>query len=452
MHFRFRVVLPVIFGFLAAILMLWDYENNRMVALMGMGWDTGPPFWPYQAIHTALSGINAPAFVISFPILKMLNLQNLTFQYAVWLPPIAGWWWYVGTRIDFGILGRRRFHHPKTLAGFLIVASLICGYLGVSIALQEVHWWLRYAADNPSYRLPTLLTAAGPVVWSLVLAVGCAVASVRLLRMNVWPRETRLVRYRSILFVVPSVALYVFGIHLWDEALLPHFNHDECEIDRLYGLGCVHGTVIDESGNPVSRVEVDLIPARARRDERWYAANTHWTDEKGRYNLNRRDAGDYILGVNAFDSSGAPDADRPYATAYYPNAESEAEAVPVRIERSAALYLTPIRLHKLDMATLKINVLWSDGTQPQRSNIYFKNWLYLHQAVTAPQIDNGVGEYRLPLGLKYESFASVACDGGTTIESRESLPYQWVKVAVGQIPADVTFVTHGPPCLLWEPN
>jgi hypothetical protein len=37
---------PLVFGFLAAVLMTWDFENNRMVALMGMGWDMGPPFWP----------------------------------------------------------------------------------------------------------------------------------------------------------------------------------------------------------------------------------------------------------------------------------------------------------------------------------------------------------------------------------------------------------------------
>ncbi len=60
---RFRLVLPHVFGFLAAVLMTWDYENNRMVGSMGMGWDMGPPFWPYQAIYLLLFTINAPAFV-----------------------------------------------------------------------------------------------------------------------------------------------------------------------------------------------------------------------------------------------------------------------------------------------------------------------------------------------------------------------------------------------------
>jgi len=99
---RFRLVLPLVFGFLAAVLMTWDYENNRMVGLMGMGWDMGPPFWPYQAIYLLLFTINAPAFVLSMPILKLLNLQTLSLQYGVWLPAIVGWWWWIGTRMDFG--------------------------------------------------------------------------------------------------------------------------------------------------------------------------------------------------------------------------------------------------------------------------------------------------------------------------------------------------------------
>ena len=73
---RFRLVLPLVFGFLATVLMTWDDENNRMVGLMGMGWDMGPPFWPYQAIYLLLFTINAPAFVLSMPILKLLTFKR----------------------------------------------------------------------------------------------------------------------------------------------------------------------------------------------------------------------------------------------------------------------------------------------------------------------------------------------------------------------------------------
>ena len=82
------------------------------------------------------------------------------------------------------------------------------------------------------------------------------------------------------------------------------------------------------------------------------------------------------LGANPFCSFGAPDAERPFATAYYPAAENESEAAVVKVVRSSPLRLSPLRLRKLEVVTIKINVLWADGTRPERSNLYFKNILY----------------------------------------------------------------------------
>jgi hypothetical protein len=106
-------------------------------------------------------------------------------------------------------------------------------------------------------------------------------------------------------------------------------------------------------------------------------------------------------------------------------------------------------LRKLDVATIKINVLWADGTRPERSNIYFKNILYPRHGGTAPQIDNGTGEFTLPKGFEYDAVASVECDAGKIIESRESKPDQKVKVADGLTPAEMSFVIPGPRCTLW---
>src|SRR5580692_1626702 len=211
---RFRLILPILFGFLAAVLMTWDYENNRMVGLMGMGWDMGPPFWPYQAIYLLLSTINAPAFVLSMPILKLLNLQTLSLQYGVWFPAIVGWWWWIGTRMDFGILGRRSFRYSKLVAGGLSTVSLV-----------------------------------------LLL-----IAAMRLFQGRIAPAIEGRHKYRLPVIGVAVVALYVFVIHHWDKSLNPPPDYDECAIDRLYGLGCIHGTVVEENGKPISHIEVDLIP------------------------------------------------------------------------------------------------------------------------------------------------------------------------------------------------
>jgi hypothetical protein len=45
---RFRLVLPIVFGFLSLILFAWEYENDRVIESMGMAWDMGPPMWPYR--------------------------------------------------------------------------------------------------------------------------------------------------------------------------------------------------------------------------------------------------------------------------------------------------------------------------------------------------------------------------------------------------------------------
>jgi hypothetical protein len=206
---------------------------------------------------------------------------------------------------------------------------------------------------------------------------------------------------------------------------------------------------VDESGKPISHIEVDLIPVHKTGDARLYGTHSEWTDDQGRYNLNGMEPGEYLLGANAFSSFGAPDAERPFATAYYPAAENESEAALVKIVRSSPLRLSPLRLRRLEVVTIRINVLWADGTRPERSNIYFKNILYPRHGGTLPQIDNGTGKFTLPKGFEYDAVASVECDAGKVIESRESRPNQRINVADGLFPAEMTFVTPGPRCTLW---
>ncbi|MGA2299641.1 MAG: carboxypeptidase-like regulatory domain-containing protein [Candidatus Acidiferrum sp.] len=449
---RFRVVLPVVFGFLAAMLMLWDYENNRMIALMGMGWDMGPPFWPYQAVYLFLYSVNAPAFVLSMPILKLLNLQSLSLQYAIWFPAIVGWWWWIGSRIDLGIISHRHYRYAKLLGSVLAAASL--GFIGIAVRVivGEIRWWMQYAHDYSPYRASTLLTTIGPAMWCLLLAGGCAVAAIRLWQEGGAQAEKSHRRYRPLLIGVSLVALYVFAIHRWDKALNPPLDYSECTVDLLHGLGCVHGTVVDESGKPISHIEVDLIPIAKTGTARFYGIRSERTDEQGRYNLNGVEAAEYFLAVNAFSAFGAPTAELPFATVYYPAAENESGAAPLRVARSTPLHLPPLRLRRLELATIKINVKWSDGTRPRRSDIFFQNVLYERAVGTLPQIDNGVGEFTLPKGFEYDASSSVDCHKGNVHESRESLPYQRIKVADGSTPAEMTFVIQGPPCVLWDPD
>jgi hypothetical protein len=134
---------------------------------------------------------------------------------------------------------------------------------------------------------------------------------------------------------------------------------------------------------------------RERQTDQPYRSRPHSNSQDRRRTLvwhsQRMEPGEYFLGANAFSSFRAPDAERPFATAYYPAAENESEAAVVKVVRSSPLRLSPLRLRKLEVVTIQINVLWADGTRSERSNIYFKNVLYPRHGGTAPQIDNGTG-------------------------------------------------------------
>ena len=201
----------------------------------------------------------------------------------------------------------------------------------------------------------------------------------------------------------------------------------------------------------MTKIEVDLIRIAKSGVAHSYLTRSEWTDEQGRYNLNGIEPAEYFLGVNAFTGSGAPTAERPFAAVYYPAAESELGAVPITVARSSPLYLSHLRLHRLGLASIKINVKWSDGTRPKRSEIFFQNVLHQSSVGFVPQIDNGAGQDTLPKGFEYDASASVDCDEGNIHQSRESLPYQRVKVVDGLTPLEMTFVIQGPSCVLWNP-
>lgn len=170
-HIRFRLVLPIIFGFLALTLFAWDYQNERVVAAMGMGWDTGPPLWPYRAVPLFSYAVNVPAYVVSWPLVRKLDPRVPLHQYAVWLLAIVALWWLVGTRMDFGLLGRRRHSRPKLAAVILLVSGVVSLALGARVCIDEYFSFQKYWPNQPPVYAILLLRAAGPMLWCLLWAV-----------------------------------------------------------------------------------------------------------------------------------------------------------------------------------------------------------------------------------------------------------------------------------------
>src|SRR5271168_111779 len=125
---RFRIIFPIIFGFLAIALFAWDYQNSRIYEEMAGYWDAGPPFWPYQAVPLLLFNINMPVYLFAYPFVRFLHLYTLTDRALILFPMIVYWWRWIGARLDYGVLGQKQFKYKKIMACVFILSafSILC--------------------------------------------------------------------------------------------------------------------------------------------------------------------------------------------------------------------------------------------------------------------------------------------------------------------------------------
>lgn len=448
---RFRVVLPIIFASAAIVFFDWDYENSRVVASMGMGWDTGPPMWPYETIPLISYAVNVPAYIVALPILKLLGLRTTCLQYAVWFPLIVFLWWWVGVFIDFGLPIPRSASHPRLNAGLVLVGTVGLILLAAHVCLEEYHWFRNYWPGHPPIYAVLSLRAIGPTVWCIFFARAFVRAAIHIIRHETPPPIRYPIGYRTLLVCVALMCLNVVGIARLDRLLSPPRDPKACEFDRLYRLGCVHGIVTDEAEKPIRHIEVNLIPTSKTGSARRHGTKYEWTDEQGRYNFDGLEPGAYLLAVNSFEASAGPDEEFPFATLYYRSADDESGADAVSVEASAATNLTPFRLRRLAVVTIPVKVVWENGLPAERSDIVVRNIRYFG-LLHGTQIDNGAGMITLPKGYLYEVNASVQCDAGAIIDQRESKPYQQFTVADDSTPTQLTFVLPGTPCALWKPD
>jgi hypothetical protein len=136
--------LPTAVSALSAILTAWDIYNAKIIASMGMAWDTGAPIWPYQTSDILLRFINLPAFLVGMPLAKLLKLSAPAYHLLVFPCGIV-WWWFVGSRLD-----HRTMDRPRHRRWVVFVALALCSGLLLSAAMAELvglfHWWAKYGA------------------------------------------------------------------------------------------------------------------------------------------------------------------------------------------------------------------------------------------------------------------------------------------------------------------
>ena len=168
--FRFRLHLPLAFGGLALVLTAWEFHNERVIEAMGMAWDTGPPTWPYQTSWILLESINAPAYVLGLPLYVLFGARSVHEKLPLMFPTILLWWWFIGWRIDFGLLPKRTVRRRLWGTGVGLISLLLWCFF-TYLLVEQMQFW-------PPHGF--FIRDVGYLCWSLLLGIWSAWVAVRL--------------------------------------------------------------------------------------------------------------------------------------------------------------------------------------------------------------------------------------------------------------------------------
>jgi hypothetical protein len=97
----------------------------------------------------------------------------------------------------------------------------------------------------------------------------------------------------------------------------------------------VRGSIIDDKGEPIQGLKVELIPADKTGDAQWNDTEYSWSNNSGEYQFKSAQLGEYFVGVHIND---APDDKHPFATSYYPGVATERDAERVYVEKAAMFF------------------------------------------------------------------------------------------------------------------
>jgi hypothetical protein len=153
--------------------MVWDWRESGE----RLFFDTGAPLWPYQAPAFLLLLLNAPAILLSH--LAMLNnrLWEVPTVYIVQLPFVVAWWWFIGTRFDFGLV------KPRTQRSAMIVSVILAALMAACVFFlaSEVRDYASYRLFmtshgwRPGWPIRFVMDT-GFMVWSVALIPVCSAA------------------------------------------------------------------------------------------------------------------------------------------------------------------------------------------------------------------------------------------------------------------------------------
>jgi hypothetical protein len=440
---RFRVWLPFVFGVLSIALMtLALYVGRRCVF-----YDAGRPFWPCEAPEFALKLLNAPPIVVALPLANSWRTAPSYFAYVVELPFVILWWWFVGTRLDFGLLGVGAYRHRRAwLVGFMACLVLLLAFMGWSV-------WESVRASP--FTADALLTSISVLqlllwcLWLLILIFAFGVAAFRLARGQTGQSDKNLASSRTLRLCALGLGLYCLctAMTVWHSKLVERQRQDEYDLHRI----TIKGRVLDDQGSPVYAIKVDLIPILDGGAVPEEEAAYDFTNKDGEYILSPEQAGRYMLSVQW---NAPPSTKHPFLTRYYRDATDSNQAETLEITPARHMTMNPIQLQRLGTVRVPVSVSWSDGKPESNASFLFMNIQYPQFGVIGSEslLPDSDGTVSLPIGFDYQGTAQVNCDDGPKIKSVEAPRLTFSLKLAGAQTKPLRFILPGNPCRIWHPQ
>jgi hypothetical protein len=417
-----------------------------------IGYDAGKPFWPCETPDFILELINGPAIIVAKPLANLWQTAPLYFAYVVELPLILGWWWLVGTRLDFGLLGVGMYTRRKTWLGvFAALLILLVTLFGWSL-WDDIRFYRMYPylGTNAYFTSMRSLRSLPFLLWSLVLIFAFGLAASRVARGQKGQIDKRLASSRTLRVCGIGLCLYCVCAAgaVWHTKLVEKQREAEYDLHRII----IKGRVLDDRGLPVYAIEVSLVPILKIGETSPWGVDDDFTNENGEYAFSPDQPGQYLLSVQW---NVPPSADHPFLTRYYPDAAYPKQAETLEITPAKHLYLNPIHLQKrLELVKVPVSVSWSNGTPEPEAYLLFINTQYPESGVIGSESlhPDSDGTVSIPNGFAYSATAQVECDAGENIKSAYTpeLTISLKSPSVHTMP--LHFILPGLPCRVWHPK
>jgi len=400
--------------------------------------------WHCEGADFTLELLSAPSMFFARQAENSWRAAPYFFSYVVGLPLIFLWWWFIGTRLDFGLLGVGRYRHRRTWLGVLIGSVLLL----LTFLLRSLWQGARARSFSASPFLASIedLRSLPVRLWLLILILALCLAALHVARGGTGKIDVKLAMPHTLRLAAFGLGLYcigaAWGVRRYESMERQHL----AEYERRQIM--IQGRVIDDRGFPVYGAEVELVPVFAKVEAPHDVADPGYTDKNGEYTLRPYEGGRFILSVQG---DAPPNTELPFFSRYYPNATDPKLAETLDIAPYQHLTLNPIRLQRLELGKVPVSVFWSDGTPEPDTFFSFMNTSYpKFSAIGEMMHADPDGTVSLPVGFEYLGTVKTDCAKGDSIESVFTTGWTFSLKSSNAITKPLRIALPGNPCRKWH--